>query len=115
MAQDQLTKNPLEPISLKDVGVALVKYLGLHEGQFDVSIEFKIAVGQVGPAQDPLLPGAILGISRIGLAEAKTMGPNTVDASEVNPLPPKSRRSMVKNELVPKKPPKAKSKEKLAP
>lgn len=85
MAQGTNTEEVLAPLSLKEVGEALVKHLGLHEGLYDMSIEFKLAVGQVGPSQDSVLPGAIVGVSRIGLAEAKSKGPNTVDASEVNP------------------------------
>ena len=85
MAQDNNTDEALAPLSLKEVGEALVKYLGLRKGLYDISIEFKLAVGQVGPSQDSALPGAIVGVSRIGLAKANSRGLNTVDASEVNP------------------------------
>lgn len=85
MTTDASTEKVLAPLSLKEVGVALIKHLDLHEGLYDVSIEFKLAVGQVGPTQDSVLPGAIVGISRIGLAETTSKGPNTVDAGEVNP------------------------------
>lgn len=90
MAQDRNTEEALAPLSLREVGEALVKHLGLHAGLYDLGIEFKLAVGQVGPTQDSVLPGAIVGVSRIGLAEATSKGPNTIDASEVNPeKPPK--------------------------
>lgn len=85
MAQDYI-EEALPPLSLKEVVEALVKHLGLHEGLYDMSVEFKLAVGQVGPSVDSVLPGAIVGVSRIGLSKTKNKGPNTVDASEVNPV-----------------------------
>jgi len=87
LAQDY-TEEALAPLSLKEVGEALVKHLGLHEGLYDMSVEFKLAVGQVGPSADSVLPGAIVGVSRIGLSKTENKGPNTVDASEVNPVKP---------------------------
>lgn len=96
MAPDYNTEESPTHLSLKEVGEALVKHLGLHDGLYDVSIEFNLAVGQVGPSPETVLPGAIVGISRIGLSKAKSKSPNTIDANEVNPaksikkVPPKA-------------------------
>lgn len=76
---------PTNPLTLPELATVLIKHHGLHEGLFDLTIEFSIAVGAVGPSAEQRLPGAMLGVSRIGLAPAQTTGPNTVDAARVNP------------------------------
>lgn len=73
------------PLSLRDLGELLVKHYGYHDGLWDVSIEFQLAVGRIGPSPESTLPGAMLGVSRIGLLRAQQSGPTTIDASAVNP------------------------------
>ena len=108
MAQDTNTEKPLTPLALKDVGVALIKHCGLHEGLYDVAIEFQFAIGRVGPSRESIYPGAMLGVSRIGLAKAEQKGPHTVDAREVNPaksVPKKAEpKKAVPTKVAPKKP-----------
>lgn len=80
------TSPPLkEPLSLHEVTKLLVKHFGYHEGLWDLSLEFQLAVGSVGPSPDKVLPGAMLAVSRIGLNRAEIIGPATVDASKVDP------------------------------
>jgi hypothetical protein len=70
---------------MRDLASVLVKHYGLTEGTYDLMIEYQIGTGAVGPDKDNLLPGAMIGISRVGLMPAtKPGGPNTVDASLVN-------------------------------
>jgi len=76
----------LSPVSLKELITLLIKDKNLHEGKFDLSVEFQIAVGGVGPAPELIVPGAMIGVSRVGLAIAPLDGPNTVDAAIVNPI-----------------------------
>lgn len=76
---------PTEPLTLKQLTTILIKHHGLHEGLYDLSIEFSFAVGAIGPKPDELLPGAMIGVSRIGISTPSSPGPNTVDAAEVNP------------------------------
>lgn len=71
--------------SHKDLITLLLKDQGIHEGMYDISIELQIAVGGFGPTPEQVLPGAMLGVSRIGIAKAHQVGPNTVDAAVVNP------------------------------
>lgn len=108
MAQNTTTEKPLTPLSLEEVGMALIKHCGLHEGLYDVAIEFQFAVGQVGPSRESVYPGAMLGVSRIGLAKAEQKGPHTVDAREVNPakaVPKKTEpKEAVRTKASPKKP-----------
>lgn len=80
---DKPTVQP--PLSLKELGEVLVEHYGYHAGLWDVAIEFQLAVGRIGPVPDNSLPGAMLGVSRIGLAPAQQVGPATIDASKVNP------------------------------
>jgi len=73
------------PLSLRELGELLIKHYGYHDGLWDVAIEFQLAVGRIGPSPESTLPGAMLGVSRIGLARAQQSGPTTIDASIVNP------------------------------
>lgn len=73
------------PISLRDLASVLVQHYGLHEGRYDLLVEFQIGVGAVGPDPSSLTPGAMIGVSRVGLMPSKDDGPTTVDAAIVNP------------------------------
>lgn len=73
-------------LSLRELTELLVKESKLHEGLFNLTIEFQIGVGAVGPTADTVLPGAMVGVSKIGLVAAEKEGPNTVDASSLNPV-----------------------------
>lgn len=70
---------------LKEITELLVKHHGLHDGLYDLSLEFQIAVGAVGPDPSSVIPGVAVGIRRIGIIQAEKTGPSTVDAAEVNP------------------------------
>lgn len=86
------TENPVwpaadvnSPLTMRDLAALLVKHYGIHEGQYDLVIEFQIGTGAVGPAPDALTPGAMIGVSKVGLIPSKTKGPTTVDAAVINP------------------------------
>jgi hypothetical protein len=83
-----------EPLELRDLAALLVQHYGIHEGKYDLLVEFKIGAGSVGP-KDDTLPGAIVGVSKIGLMPAKTDGPTTVDAAVINPTK-KPRKKVAK-------------------
>ncbi len=70
---------------LKELAGLLIKHQELHEGFYELNIEFQMAVGSVGLNPEAALPGAMLGVSRIGLTKVPTKTPHCVDASEVNP------------------------------
>jgi len=76
---------PFGQLTLKELITVLIKHNQLHEGLYDLSVEFQIAIGAVGPSTEALFPGAMLGISRIGLMPAEQKTIHTVDAAEVNP------------------------------
>jgi hypothetical protein len=73
--------------SHKELAVILLKHEKIHEGLYDTSYEFQVAVGTLGPQASEVLPGAMLGISRAGITKVDKSGPHTVDAAEVNPRP----------------------------
>lgn len=73
------------PLSLSEMGGLLIKHYGLHEGLYDISIEFSIGIGAVGPTKELMSPGAMIGVQKIGLVHALEKGPLTIDASLVNP------------------------------
>ena len=77
---------PVAPsLSMRDLTSVLIKHYGLHEGCYDVLIEFQIGVGAVGPDPASLTPGAMIGVSKVGLVLAKENGQSSVDAGLVNP------------------------------
>ena len=83
-----------EPLSLIEMTEVLIKHYGFHEGMYNLSVEFQIGVGNVGP--DPLMagPGAAISIHRIGLTGAPVPPNNSsVDASIVNPKSGCKRRT----------------------
>jgi hypothetical protein len=86
-------KNPklIVNFSLVQLAEILVKSQGLHEGLYNLSIEFQIGVGAIGPSPESICPGAMIGISRIGLLKTEESKKNihTVNAAEVNPAPKK--------------------------
>jgi hypothetical protein len=73
--------------SHKELTALLLRDQDIHEGLYDLALEFQLAVGAVGPQPDAAVPGVMVGVARIGLNKAPQKGPHTVDAAEVNPLP----------------------------
>ncbi len=74
-----------ELLSLSDLAKILVRHYDIHEGLFDLSIEFQIGIGAVGPSPDAIVPGAMIGVQRVGLIPSTVFGPSTIDAAAVNP------------------------------
>lgn len=81
------------PLSMRDLTTLLIKNYGIHEGWYDLLVEFQVGVGPVGPDPTSLTPGAMIGISKVGLMLAKENGPSSVDAGLVNPAPSKAVRT----------------------
>jgi hypothetical protein len=78
--------DPVEsPLSLQEVAELLIKHYALTDGLYDLLVEYQIGTGAVGPDKDNLVPGAMIGVSRLGLVPATKPGPNTINASLVNP------------------------------
>ena len=80
-------------LDMHDLTVALIKHHGLHEGIYDLLVELQFAAGRVGPNKDTALPGAMVGISKVGLTKPEKASPASVDAAEVNPAEKPRRKS----------------------
>lgn len=85
MPQDIKTQDQPVSLPLKEIGALLVKHFNYHEGLYEVVLSVNVAVGNIGPSADQILPGAMFGVSGIGLAKTDQTGPNTVDAATINP------------------------------
>ena len=94
MQSTEHNPNRIADFSLIEMTEILIKHKGLHEGLYNLSLEFQIAVGAVGPAPESICPGAMIGVSRIGLSKTEQEKANihTVNAAEVNPAPKKRAR-----------------------
>jgi hypothetical protein len=75
-----------------EVSALLVRHYGIHEGKFDLLVEYQFGVGAVGPDKENLHPGVMIGIAKLGLSPSANPGPLTIDAADVNPPPPKARK-----------------------
>ncbi|MGR9117408.1 MAG: hypothetical protein ACU85E_16780 [Gammaproteobacteria bacterium] len=81
---------PLTPaLSLRDMTELLIKHYGIHEGKFNLLIEFQIGTGLSGPTHESLCPSTFVGVSKIGLMPTTSEAAITVDAAVVNPMKPK--------------------------
>lgn len=99
MDNNKITLPPMavdQPLSLREVTELLIKHYDLHEGNYDLLMEFQLGVGLVAqnPEQIPA-PTAMVGISRLGLTRAEIASPNTVDAAIANPAK-KAKKSPTK-------------------
>lgn len=99
---NQDMSNQALSLDLKDITEILVKHFGLHNGKYDISIEFNIGVGAVGPNEQSRLPGAMIAVSRIGVMQANQDGPATVNAAEINPKPSAAKKPRAKPKTKPK-------------
>jgi hypothetical protein len=83
--------NKIVDFSLVELTELLVKHQKLHDGLYNLSLEFQLAVGAVGPTPELICPGAMIGVSRIGLSktEKEKVNIHTIDAAKVNPAPKK--------------------------
>lgn len=66
---------------------ALIKAAGLHEGKWQLIVQFGFAGMNVGPKDTEMFPAALVTISSIGLQRATKESPValTADAAIVNP------------------------------
>jgi hypothetical protein len=83
--EKKLLQPVAEPLAMRELAAVLVRHYGLTEGLYTLLVEFNVGVGPVGPNKDNLSPGAMIGVSKIGLIAAAEPGPSTVDAAEANP------------------------------
>jgi hypothetical protein len=69
----------------KEVVEALIKHQDIHEGIWQLYVEFGIAAGNITTGEDQASPSAIVPIKKIGLHRVDKENPLAIDASKVNP------------------------------
>jgi|WetSurMetagenome_2_1015567.scaffolds.fasta_scaffold699418_1 hypothetical protein len=83
--------------NFKEITTMLIKQQDIHEGYWGIYFEFAMVSGlvpfppcraPVPPPDTPLMPAAIIPITKIGITKFDTPNPLTVDAAQVNPLDP---------------------------
>lgn len=88
----QAGHQPIVSLEHRDLAEILIKYHDLHEGLYDLTFEFQIAVGAMGPSPESVLPGAMIAVKSVGLMKTEKNGPQTADAAKVNPVKKPSRK-----------------------
>jgi len=78
--------NKIISFSLRELTEIIIKHKNIHEGKYNLSFEFQIAVGAIGPSPESIFPGAMFGVSGVGIKKPEIENIHTVDAAEVNPL-----------------------------
>lgn len=98
--QSNETREPpagaVEPVlSMRDLTEILLRHYGIHEGRYDLLVEFQIGTGPIGSDPANKIPGAVIGISKVGLRVSSESNLNSVDAAMVNPQskPPKRTKA----------------------
>lgn len=79
--QHELVGEQLEPKQLLEV---LVKHYGLHEGVYDLNVEFMFNVGQVN-RDEKASPAAFVALSKFGVVRITEPTRSSVDAAKINP------------------------------
>jgi len=72
-------------LSHKEVVEALIRYQEIHEGIWQLYVEFGIAAANIATGEDQILPSAIVPVQKIGLHRVEKESLIAVDASKVNP------------------------------
>jgi hypothetical protein len=69
----------------KEVVEALIKHQQLHEGIWQLTVEFGMAAQNIGANEQELKPVAILAILKLGLLRVEKESSIAADAAKVNP------------------------------
>lgn len=72
------------PLSLREITTLLIKHNKLTEGHYELTVEFTVGFGPIGPSVEDSVPGALVGIRKLGLIRIPAETPTSVDASKVN-------------------------------
>jgi hypothetical protein len=69
----------------KQIVTALIKEQELHDGIWQLTVEFGIAAANIGTEND-IKPSAIIPLVRLGLKKIEVENNLSVDAAKVNPM-----------------------------
>lgn len=82
--------------SLAQLSTMLIKENEIHEGHYEAFFEFQFAAGAIGPNEEEILPGIMLGVRSVGIRKVDKPNPLSIDAAAVNPPPEKKPRARAK-------------------
>jgi len=94
-SEQYLVDPAFDPLSLRELTEVLIRHYGVNEGKYDLLLEFQVGIGSIGLAPESQLPGAMIGISKVGLIKSTADGITTVDAAIANPAK-KAKKSPTK-------------------
>lgn len=71
----------------KELIELLIKASNIHEGEWQLQVNFGFTAGNFGPDGDNVFPGSIVILNNVGLTRAKPDSPKplVLDAAKVNP------------------------------
>jgi hypothetical protein len=69
----------------QEVVAALIKKQGLHEGIWQLAIQFGIGASNIQNPNGEVAPAAIVPVVKIGLQRVSELSPLAVDAAKENP------------------------------
>ncbi len=72
-------------LNYKEVVEAFIKHQNIHEGIWQIHVEFGLGAGNVQTGENQFSPAAIIPVTKIGITKVEAEGPLTVDATKVNP------------------------------
>ena len=70
---------------IKELTAVLLKEQGIHEGLWQLLINFGFGAANIGPTESEMAPTAMVPVLAIGIQRVPEKNPMTVDAAEVNP------------------------------
>lgn len=73
--------------SHKELLELLIKASNVHQGEWQLTMNFSFTAGNFGPNEETVLPGSIAAVSHVGMTRAKPESPKALvlDAAKVNP------------------------------
>ena len=70
---------------LKELTVLMLKDQKIHEGQWQILVNFGFGAANIGPNEAELAPAALVPVMGVGIQKVSEKTPLSVDATEVNP------------------------------
>ncbi len=70
---------------LKELTVLMLKDQKIHEGHWQILVNFGFGAANVGPNEAEMAPAAMVPVMGVGVQKVPEKTPLSVDAAEVNP------------------------------
>lgn len=86
LTQPALPGAVASPLNNRELAELLIRHYDLHEGHYELLVEFMIGSGNMGPSPEAVAPTAFVSFSKVGLTKVLAPTALSVDAATVNPL-----------------------------